>query len=71
MIKGEEELPMAFGEGQQRWNLQCNNKKCRLMFWYFGRLRTNRGIRCDHCGKSSQYRIADFIKHNRPEEKKG
>jgi hypothetical protein len=61
---------MALGEGQY-WNLQCKNKRCRRMFRYFGTPRTNTGIRCDNCGKSSQYVTGDFIKHNYPREEKG
>jgi hypothetical protein len=48
----------------RNWTLQCNDKKCGRMFQYFGRLRSNTGIRCPECGKSSQYRVADFIQHN-------
>ena len=33
-----------------------------------GHPRSNTGIRCTHCGKSSQYRVADYIKQNPPNE---
>jgi hypothetical protein len=56
------------GVKERWWSLQCNNRKCRRMFRYFGTVRTNRGIRCTHCGKSSQYITQDFIKYNPPEE---
>lgn len=46
------------------WKLQCNNKKCGKFFDYFGRLRPHTGIACTHCGKSSQHRLADFMRHN-------
>jgi hypothetical protein len=56
-------------EHQSRWKLQCNNKKCRRVFEIAeGEFRSNTGIRCPHCGKSSQYRAADFIRENCPKE---
>jgi len=49
--------------------LRCNNKKCRRVFEIVGReFRSNAGIRCPDCGKSSQYRTADFIRENYPKE---
>ncbi len=55
-------------EKEERWwDLQCNNKKCGRIFKYFGTSRTNTGIRCTECGKTSQYRFVDFIKHNPPD----
>jgi hypothetical protein len=46
------------------WKLQCKYEKCKVFFDYFGRLSSNRAINCTNCGKSSQYRVADFIRHN-------
>jgi hypothetical protein len=49
------------------WMLHCKNEKCKEFFDYFGRLRFNRGINCTHCGKSSQYRAAEFIRQDAAE----
>jgi hypothetical protein len=46
------------------WKLRCNNEKCKNFFDYFGRLRSKSGIACTHCGKISQYGVADFMRHN-------
>jgi hypothetical protein len=45
------------------WVLQCKNVKCGDFFDYFGSLRSGRPISCTHCGKSSQYGVADFMRH--------
>jgi hypothetical protein len=46
------------------WKLHCKNEKCMEFFDYFGRLLSHRAINCTHCGKSSQYRVAEFIRHD-------
>ena len=46
------------------WMLECKNEKCKTFFDYFGRLSSFMGISCTHCGKSSKYAVADFVRHN-------
>jgi hypothetical protein len=60
------------GTAGKGWKLQCNNKKCKRVFEVFGReFHSNTGIVCPHCGKSSQYRTADYIRQNFPKEGSG
>jgi len=56
-------------EPSKRGNLKCNNKKCGRTF-EVADFRSNTGIRCPYCRKSSQYRTADYIRENYPKEDK-
>ena len=44
------------------WRLQCKNVKCKRFFDYFGRVLTNTGVTCTHCGKSSKHVLAEFVR---------
>jgi len=45
------------------WRLQCKNVKCKSFFDYFGRVLSNTGISCSHCGIYSKHVVADFVRH--------
>jgi predicted nucleic acid-binding Zn-ribbon protein len=44
-------------------NLKCNDRNCGHVFLVRD-FRSNNAIRCPHCGGSSQYRLADFLREN-------